>query len=379
MDKNVLLVSIAFSPNIGGIETHFDDLVTYLDTHGWKVDVLTYTPITTNVKTKLFEKRGKEIRIYRMPWFRGAFYTLMKMPALEFLFLIPGLFVSLPLFLLTKGRGVQVIHSHGLAAGFVSVTWGKIFRKRIITTTHSIYHFPKTGLYRNLSYWIFNNADRVLTLSQQSAKEIKSLGIAKNKITIFTYWIDQKQFAPQDKKKAKTKLGWKNKFTVLFVGRFVKEKGVLEMLEAAKGFNRNTQLVMIGTGPLETIVENAKKYNSNMVVYTAIANNKLPIYYAAADVLIVPSIQEEGFGRVILEALACGTPVIGSNRGAIPEAIDETVGKLVDISVENIVQCVYYLLKNKAKLKQITENTRRFAEKRYSSKNAEIIIKSYYE
>mgnify|MGYP001600838677 FL=1 len=143
--KEVLIVSIGFSPNLGGIETHFDDLVSALAKRNWKVYVLTYKPITTDVKALSFERRGKNISIFRVPWFGKVFYKLVKKPFLEFIYLTPGLFIALPIFLILRGKNIRVIHSHGLIAGTVSVFWGKIFGKKVITTTHSIYNFPQSG------------------------------------------------------------------------------------------------------------------------------------------------------------------------------------------------------------------------------------------
>lgn len=83
-----------------------------------------------------------------------------------------------------------------------------------------------------------------------------------------------------------------------------------------------------------------------------IDSDKLPIYYSAADLLIVPSISEEGFGRVILESLACGTPVIGARRGAIPDALDNSVGRVIDISSESIKQQVEYFYKERKEVRR---------------------------
>jgi glycosyltransferase involved in cell wall biosynthesis len=107
--------------------------------------------------------------------------------------------------------------------------------------------------------------------------------------------------------------------------------------------------------------------------------NELPSYYGAADLLIVPSTHEEGFGRVILESLACGTPVIGSRRGAIPEAMDETVGRLIDVTPENIKEAVEYFYKNPKELKKLSKNARKFAERRYSERNVGKIIGAYMD
>ncbi len=372
--KEILLVSIAFSPNVGGIETHFDNLTEALAKRKIKTWVLTYKPITTGVKATFHEKRGMYTEIYRIPWFGNLFYNLVSKPLYEFIYLVPGLFFALPIFLLFKGGKVKTIHSHGLVAGFVSVFWGKIFGRRVITTTHSIYHFPRSGLYRNFAVWIFGNSDKVLTLSRQSREEIVSLGIDKNKVEVFTYWIDLDKFKKVEG--AKEKLGWENKFIVLFVGRLVPEKGVRELLTAVKLWDKKITLVVAGTGPLAEEVK--KSVKSSSVLYLGkVDNDKLPLYYSASDLLIVPSVHEEGFGRVILEALACGTPVIGANRGAIPEAIDESVGKLISISPENIKKWVEHYFRNIDRLRDLSGKARNYAVRHYSEVNAREIVESY--
>lgn len=374
----VLILTSHFSPNVGGVETHLDDLVDVLAKGGNYVFVLTYRPLITKVKWKIYEKK-KNVEIVRIPWIPGFFYKLVKNPILEFLYLLPGLFIGLPLFLTLKGKDIKVIHSHGLIAGFVTVFWGRIFSKRVITTTHSIYHFPKSGLYRKLAKWIFASSDCVLTLSKQSAREIEKLGIEKKRIKVFKYWIDLNKFKIKSSKlKIRKELGWeKRKFVVLFVGRLIKVKGVLELLTTASKWNKDITLVIAGTGPLE---ENVKTQNSNVknIIYLGgVDNDKLPDYYNAADLVIVPSTHEEGFGRVILESLACGTPVIGSNRGAIPEAMDNTVGRLIDVTPENIKRTVEYYNNHSSELNKLSVKARIFAEKRYSEGNVDMIISAY--
>lgn len=373
--KEILLLTIGFSPNIGGIETHFDDLIKVLDEDGYKTWVLTYKPLTTDIFARFLETKGKNIRIFRLPVLRGFFYRFVHTPFLEFIFLFPGLFFFLPFLLLTRCKNVKTIHTHGLIAGFVGVFWGRLFGKRVITTTHSIYNFPGKGLYRSFASLIFGRSNHILTLSKQSKEEIEKLGIDPKKISVFTYWIDLKKFKPIER--AKEKLGWNNKFVVLFVGRLVEEKGVSVLLESVKEWNRNITLVVVGIGPLEFKVKVSQEIDKNIVFIGRVDNEVLPFYYSAADLLIMPSISEEGFGRVILESLACGTPVVGSNRGAIPEAMDETVGSLIDPAPDNITKTVENLYKNSDKLRKLSENARKYAERKYSEKNALTIIKQY--
>lgn len=368
----VLQLTVHFSPNIGGVETHLDDLVSGLIEKKHDIFVLTYKPLTAKVRSRMLET-GFNMTILRIPWITGFFYTLVQNPFLEFLYLLPGLFIATPLILLYFRP--QVIHTHGLIAGFVGVFWGKIFGIRSITTTHSLYHFPESGIFTKFVKWIFSNSSKVLTLSKLSKIEIEKLGVESNKIQVFTYWVDLKKFSKVDN--AKKLLGWNNKFVVLYAGRLVEEKGILVLLESLKSWNPKIFLALAGTGPLDKQITNAKSQMPNLLFLGKIDNDKLPIYYSAADLTIVPSIHDEGFGRVILESLACGTPVVGSNRGAIPEAMDESVGSLIEISSPNIAKKVNNYFVNKSRLTNLVENSVKFAKARYSEDNIETIINAY--
>lgn len=368
----VLQLTCHFRPNIGGVETHLVDLVTALVKRNHQVYVLTYQPLTTKSSWSIFEKK-KNLSIYRIPWLAGLFYKLVKNPILEFIYLFPGIFLTLPVVLLTKKP--DVIHSHGLVAACAGVFWGKIFGRRTIATTHSIYNFPQSGLYTSFVKLVFGGVDAVLTLSKQSRKEIEKLGISKSKIKVFTYWIDLNNFKPI--KNAKEKVGWKNKFVVLFVGRLIEEKGIKVLLDSVKSWNKNIHLAIAGSGPLGNEIQNSKFKIHKFYFLGKLNQRDLPKYYSAADVLIVPSTHEEGFGRVILESLACGTPVIGSNRGAIPEAMDDSVGRLIDVSSDSIKNVLEHYYVNKNELKKLSQNARKFAEKNYSEENVDIIINSY--
>lgn len=376
----VLLLTAHFRPNIGGVETHLDNLCESLVKRDYQVTVLTYRPLQTKAEWKILE-REKNLEIIRLPWIPNFFYKLVNNPMLEFLYLVPGIFLVTPLILSFKK--INVIHTHGLVAGFVGVFWGKIFGKRVVISLHSIYHFPKTGLYKYFVSWIFNNADYSLGLSKQSVEEIKDLGISANKVGQFTYWIDLNKFnlakinKHNSKSKIKEQLEWKGKLVVLFVGRLVREKGVMELLEAAKVWHKSIDLIIIGSGPLEEIIKRHCRRSKNIIYLGKIEQDKLPLYYSGVDVLIVPSTSEEGFGRVILESLACGTPVIGAKRGAIPEAMNETVGRFIEVSTVNIKNEVEYLLVHQNELKKLATNCRKFTERRFSEKNVENIIRSY--
>lgn len=368
----VLQITAHFYPNVGGVETHLDDLVKALIKRDFRVFVLTYRPLTTETAWNVYEKNNG-VEIFRIPWLPNLFYKLIAFPMFEFLYLLPGLFLTAPFVILSKNP--DVIHAHGLVAGFVGVFWGKLFGKKVVISTHSIYHFPKKGLYKSFAKWIFDNADKSLGLSKQAEKEVVALGVSNKKVDNFTYWIDLEKFRKVEN--IRQGLGWKEKFKVLFVGRLVEEKGINELLESVKTWNEDITLKIIGSGPLEIRVKEIESKYKNVEFIGIIDQDKLPLYYSGSDMFIVPSVSEEGFGRVILESLSCGTPVIGANRGAIPEAMDETVGKLIDVTPNNIKEAVEYFFENRNELRKLATNCRAFAERRYSEENVETIIRSY--
>jgi len=123
----ILQLSTHFSPNIGGVETHLDDLVNALTKRGHDVSVLTYRPLTTKARWKIREGK-KGVQILRIPWIPGLFYKLVDKPFLEFLYILPGLFIATPFLILINKP--EVIHAHGLVAGFTGVFWAKTFGKR---------------------------------------------------------------------------------------------------------------------------------------------------------------------------------------------------------------------------------------------------------
>lgn len=366
--KKVLIVTLGFRPNIGGLETHLSDLTSCISDAGYYYQLLTYQPLTSNQRAPFVEHTTSGV-VYRLPIIGKFFYKLVHNPILEFLYLAPLLWLALPFILLGSGRDVKVIHSHGLICGLVSLFWAKLLNKKIISTTHSYYSFPSSGFFRLASKLLFTNSDSVLCLSQASSREVASLGVDPLKIKVFTYWIDTDLFSPQKINKIS------KRFTVLFVGRLVSEKGILELINASKLLDPSIVIKIAGDGPLKKEVINQKTIEYLGPVH----QSDLPSLYSTASVTIVPSIHDEGFGRVILESLSCGTPVIASNRGAIPEAMNSSVGVLIDVSVESILKTISQLSTSQSQLQSLKKNCRPFALSRYTSKNSQVIIDTYDE
>ena len=375
--QRILIISPFFSPNVGGVETHLDDLCTYLAEKRQDVQVITYMSVTTRAKAPRNETKGS-VQIHRVKWFAtGLFRRLEPYPPIEFLYLMPGLFVSCFFYLARHGKSVRILHAHGLVAGFIAVFLGKFFRKRVVLSTHAVYRLGSRKTLGSVFKGILNRCDRILCLSNESKDELINAGVGKEKISVYTYWVDQRIFKPREKRLVRRTHALPEKFTVLFVGRLIDIKGADIVLEVARFFSDNAAFVFIGDGPLSPVIMQASKKQANTVFVGRVDNKDLPDYYCAADVLVVPSRYAEGFGRVILEALSCGTPVIGADCQGIREAMDTTVGVFIKPDTQALRKALNELITDKALLSRLQSACRDFAEKRYSSRNGQLILEAY--
>lgn len=368
-------MSIGFLPNIGGLETHLKDLIDELIKKDWKVTVLTYQPLNTPVIGKWIEKRENLI-VFRLPVLRGVFYKLYKKPLLEFLFLEPLLFTITPIILLIYPN-INVVNAQGLIAGFSASFWTKIFRKRYVVSAQSVYHFPKKGLYRQVCRWIFNSSDKVIAISNQSKQDIETLGVSAKSIQIYTNWENSDLLKPIKKETAKKEVGLTNKFVVSFFGRLIEEKGIKVVIDAIKLSDKRITFTIYGEGPLVDYVKKAAREYPNITYMGTIPPVLLPLHYSAADIVLMPTLNEEGFGRVAAEALFCGTPVVASNRGALPTIVNDSVGKIIEPTPQEIAKAVNFYFHNPNVLKKYAQNARKYAIGKFSKKNVGSIISCY--
>ena len=376
--KGILLLTPFFSPNMGGVETHLDDLVKGLDKGGYTIFVQTYSPITTkNVFWKEKEKIGENVEIRRYRWFgKDIFNYVEKFPLFDFLYLTPYLLLRSFFWMLFNSEKIDVIHAQGFNAAFIGGIFKKIFKKKLIVSTHAIYELEKKSSIVKKVVSILNQADKCLCLSKGSYKELLSFGLGLEKVDLFRYWIDLDVFQPLDKEILRKDLGFDNKATVLFVGRLIEKKGARILCEVAKNFPQ-INFVFIGTGPDEEYIKKKIVKNNNLKFIGPVRNNELFKYYNSADVLCIPSQYEEGFGRVVMEAVACGLPVVGSNKGGIPEALDSSVSILVDPTVENLQKVIGDIFSQNGKLLELSNNCRKYAEENFSEKNIDLITKYF--
>lgn len=135
--------------------------------------------------------------------------------------------------------------------------------------------------------------------------------------------VDTRLFRPMDRFICRRELGAEG-FVVGYAGRLVREKGIETLLRAFRKLNGKKLLVLSGDGPLREDL-----CREPFVKWLGVMPREgLPVFYNSLDALVLPSLTtvswKEQFGRVLVEAQACRTPVVGSDSGAIPEVIGQT-------------------------------------------------------
>ncbi len=201
-----------------------------------------------------------------------------------------------------------------------------------------------------MSYYYFREktlwsaADRVATVANVIKNDlIYFYGINKDKIDVIYNGVDTSIFKPlQDFKFPKGLENLEGKKIALFVGHFGLRKGLPYVIEAMKTVKENVNdavLVCIGGVPswlgegdaywayLKNIVKQAGLENT-VYLLDKVPNTVLPIYYSMASCFVLPTYYE-AFGKVIIEAMACGLPVITTRRGGNEEAVEEGVTGLL--------------------------------------------------
>ena len=377
--KGVLILTPFFSPNIGGVETHLDNLVSNLDEKGYRIFVQTYSPLTTeNTSWKKSELLGNNIQINRYRWFgKNLFHKLESYPFLDFLYLTPYLFIRSLLFMITNSKKIDVIHAQGLNAGAIGVILKLIFKKRLIISLHAIYtNIGSHGLIASLIRIILNSAHVTLGISNAVNSQFNQTSIKVSSLKKYRYWVDLKHFKPMNLKESRKKIGVDDRFTVLFVGRLIPIKGIKLLVEIAHELDQ-IQFLFIGAGPLESFLKDASKQNSNIQFLGNVQNYDLPAYYNSADIFCIPSQYEEGLGRVVMESVACGIPVVGSNRGGISEALNKTISILLEPTHDNLKNAIKMLHLDNKQLKALKMDCRNYATMNYSEKNLDLITKHY--
>lgn len=226
--------------------------------------------------------------------------------------------------LLKRGYNFDVIDAHyfypdGVAAAML----GKCLGKPVVVTARGsdINLIANFILSRRLIVWAGRASARVVTVCEALREDLVRLGIGSEHILTLRNGVDLDRFRPLDRPAARAALKLPG-FTLLSVGALVPLKGHDIVIKALTKLS-DAQLVIIGEGPerknLQSLAQDIGVAN-RVKFLGALPQPELRSYYGAADVLVLAS-SREGWANVLLESMACGTPVVASAVSGTPEVV----------------------------------------------------------
>lgn len=267
--------------------------------------------------------------------------------------------------LLKSGFNFDLIDAHyyypdGVAAALL----GEWFGRPVVITARGtdINLIPQFELPRRMIRWAARSAAASITVCQALKDEMLGLGIDTSKVHVLRNGVDLEKFSPRPQSEARAALGLPEGKIALSVGYLIERKGHHLAIDAMAKLPGWT-LVVAGDGEMagELKALAARLGVAERVRFVgAVAQSELATYYSAADVLVLAS-SREGMANVLLESLACGTPVVATPLWGTPEVIStpESGELMADRSAGALVAAVERL---SARMPR-REDTRRYAER----------------
>ncbi|WP_236639951.1 glycosyltransferase family 4 protein [Salinigranum halophilum] len=341
----IALLSIMYPPDAGGAETYAYELSRALAARGHDVDVYTATtePIPSDLDLpdgvsveRLFERK-------KVPVAETIYYSLRARAAVDFdeYDVVHGTLMPASTIALTPGLGMAdvplVVTSHGTSLGE--------FRSHNPHTL--IDYLLKYGLHPG--NFVLDNvagrvADRVIAISDHVAEELRDTYGFGDKVTMIPHGVDTDRFRPHEE--VHPTVG-PEKFTVLTVGRLGSRKGIgLAIRGIAALDDPDVEFLIAGTGRHEERLRTLARdlgVADQVRFLGYVPDEELPLLYSSADVFSLTS-RYEGLGLVLLEAMACGTPVVATDVGGIPTVVEDGVnGTLIPREPEAFASAVEHM------------------------------------
>ncbi len=219
--------------------------------------------------------------------------------------------------------------------------------------------------------YTLSRADFAVGRNNEAISILRSKGY-RGEAEVVPNAVDSELFHPLDRSVCRQKLNLSG-FVAGYVGRLVEEKGLMDMVDALPFCPPDINLLFVGAGDFsEALADRAKNLtlSHRVRIESARPLQELPEIMNAIDVLVLPSRTtaswKEQFGRVIIEAHACGTPVAGSNSGAIPEVVGDGGVIFPECNPEMLGQALCEMNANRAATRDMGEHGRAAVKERYT-------------
>lgn len=282
-------------------------------------------------------------------------------------------------------ENLDIIHAHYALPHAVCAYLAKQMLKRnigIVTTLHGtdITVLGYDPSLKDLIRFAIEASDRVTAVSSALAAETYDLIKPEKKIETIYNFIDERVYLKKNTAAIKEKHGiLPDEKVVIHVSNFRKVKRVQDVIQVFRNIAGKTKakLLLVGDGPEKSVAcELVRKYGLEKQVLMLGNQDRVEELYSISDLKLLLS-EKESFGLVLLEAMACGVPCIGTNIGGIPEVIKNNVsGFLVDVGdVEAASAKAVRILEDEQLSKQFTQAAIEMLNNEFSSQK----IVSQYE
>jgi len=357
----ICLVNTFFPPWRGGAETYNYNLTKNLKLLGHDVQVLCANDplfpgksVVDGVKILRLRSRG---RVYGVPITPRLVYELSKVDADILHANFPNPYNASIASLTSVFRGIPSV-----------LTWHNDLPPVTFTANLLVY------LHDNIAAPIYlPNFKKIISTSRSYAESSNLLRKYRDRVVVIPNGVDTERFNPDiNGDTVRSKHNLEDSKVILFVGALTKwhrYKGLTNLIEAFTEIQNRmnkARLLIVGEGDLKAEYQASCLGITDKVIFAGdVDDRELPSYYAASDLLVLPSTdRSEGFGLILLEANATGKPVVASRVGGIPSVVKHgSNGLLVAPNNPNVLaETVYDLLKDEKKLLEMGLNGRRVAE-----------------
>ncbi|NIM91377.1 MAG: glycosyltransferase [Candidatus Aminicenantes bacterium] len=376
----ILILTPHYPPLIGGAEVFSKALANYLAEKGEEVHV-----VTGRINRTLLDGSDHQ----GIEFHRASLISLQNLVNNNHLYLPTGLpLMLLKSMALINRKHIDIIHTVGVYASIMGAFLSKTTNRPYVSTIQgwklSKYAARNENfLVQGLVRYAISHSTMVHCISSYLEKSARKLGAKKTLIVPNGVYLNRSRNL--DNRKLKKKLGIGEYRIILTAGRLIKTKGIEYLIEALpKVLERqnNTKLIIIGDGPEKPrllSLSDELGLRHEVLFLGSIPQDEVFSYMNASDVFVGPSLFE-GLGNVFIEAMACGTPVIGTSVGGIREIIENEVNGLLVPPGDSraIAKAISRVLSNEDLATSLSRNGRKIVEEKFDwDKICETIYREY--